>query len=50
MWIIDQFATNIDESKLGMNKKKSLIDLSCDDCLKNYIQFIFIKTRGSQQG
>ena len=34
MWIIDPFVANIEESKLSMNEKKSLIDLSCDDSLK----------------
>ena len=31
MWIIDAFAANIEEGKLNMNEKESLIDLFCDD-------------------
>ena len=34
MWIIDPSAANIEESKLSMNEKESLNDLSCDDSLK----------------
>ena len=34
MWIIDPFVANIEESKLSMNEKKNLIDLSCDNSLK----------------
>ena len=34
MWVIDPFIANIEESKLSMNEKESLIDLSCNDSLK----------------
>ena len=34
MWTIDSFVTTIEESKLNMNEKESLIDLFCDDSLK----------------
>ena len=34
MWIIDPFVANIEESKLSIKDKESLIDLSCDDSLK----------------
>ena len=34
MWIIDPFVANIEESKLSINEKESLIDLSCNDSLK----------------
>ena len=34
MWTIDPSIANIEESKLSMNEKESLIDLSCDDSLK----------------
>ena len=34
MWIIDPFVVNIEESKLSINEKESLIDLSCNDSLK----------------
>ena len=33
MWIIDPFVAKIEESKLSMNEKESLIDLSCNDSL-----------------
>ena len=32
--VIGPFAASIKESKLSMNEKESLIDLSCDDSLK----------------
>ena len=38
MWIIDPFATNIEESKLSINEEESLIDLSCHDSLKANFQ------------
>ena len=34
MWMIDPFVANIEDSKLSMNEKESLIDLSCDDSPK----------------
>ena len=34
MWTIDPSIANIEESKLSMNEKESLIDLSCDNSLK----------------
>ena len=34
MWTIDPSVANIEESKLSMNEKESLIDLSCDNSLK----------------
>lgn len=34
MWIIDPFAANIQDSKLSMHLKESLIDLSSDETLK----------------
>ena len=34
MWIIDSFVANIEESKLSINEKESLIDLSCNNSLK----------------
>ena len=34
MWIIDPFVANIEESKLSINEKESLIDLSCKDSLE----------------
>ena len=34
MWIIDPFVASIEESKLSIKEKESLIDLSCDDSLK----------------
>ena len=33
MWIINPFAANIEDINLGLNKKKSVIDLSCNDSL-----------------
>ena len=33
IWIIDPFVAKIQESKLCLNKKESLIDLLCDDNL-----------------
>ena len=34
MLIIDPFVANIEESKLSINEKESLIDLFCDDSIK----------------
>ena len=34
MWIIDPFVANIEESKLSISEKESLIDLYCNDSLK----------------
>ena len=34
IWIIDPFVANIEESKLSINEKESLIYLSCNDSLK----------------
>ena len=34
IWIIDPFVANVVESKLSINEKETLIDLSCNDSLK----------------
>ena len=43
MLITDSFAANIEESKLSMNEKERLIDLSCDDSIKARFQSSLLK-------
>ena len=45
MCIIDPFVANIEESKLNMNEKESLINLSCDFSLKAIFQSPLSRSR-----